>query len=114
MKYLILSVVALFALGSCSPAEVSLPLPKDQLTEVLIDIHLAEAAVQELPVDRRDTVLRVLYAEILQQHGLDSATFDSAIVLIRKQPKLMDGMYTSILDSLRVMGIRAGQPATDR
>lgn len=109
-----LITLLIFGGSSCGPPKPTLPMEREALVDILIDIHLAEAAVQELPIGRRDTILDVLYQEIRKQHQIDSAELAAVLLEIRREPTLVDPVYQEVLDSLAVLGATNQEPSQRR
>ena len=106
MKYIpILLLVMLLVMllqAGCGRVEPALPLSETQMVDILVDVHLAEGAVQELPIAERDSSLNRLYDRIMADHEVDRADFDAAMAVLRKEPEMINRVYTAVLDSLNV------------
>lgn len=85
---------------ACSNPEPVLPIAEEKLVKVLADIHVAEAAMQNLTGDRKDSVAQVYYEQIEKIHGIERTLVDSAIIMMRKNPKLISKTYTLVLEEL--------------
>ncbi|MBK9175116.1 MAG: DUF4296 domain-containing protein [Flavobacteriales bacterium] len=105
MRYALIALLVLFA--SCSERE-AVPegvMPRDEFTEVLLEMTLTEARMnheitslqQELPPMRR------YYAGIFTAHGIDSLAFRRSFDHYAMRPREMQGIYEAVVEQLRVM-----------
>lgn len=102
IKFYIILIVVL--VGGCAREEVvPLPLPKDKLVDVLIDVHLAEAMLDKLPSLDQDTVGKVYYQMIFREHEINRADFDESMNILREDPERLNLLYEEILDTLNVL-----------
>jgi hypothetical protein len=99
MRYC-LTFIILFFLMACTEEGPDLPIPEDKLVKVLVDVHLAEAALQGLGGLVRDSTANVYYDQIAQRHDIERADLDSTIISIRKDPKAITKIYTKVLEEL--------------
>jgi len=77
-----------------------LPMDRTKLIQVLADMHTAEAALQTLINETKDSVAEVYYKQIYQIHGVDKATIDEAMHVLQSQPILLQEVYEDLLDTL--------------
>ncbi len=73
------------------------PVSEEKLTQVLFDIHTAEALVEGEVQDIRDSIARVYYAQICQKHNITQADFDSTMAVYTRNPVLLDTIYNRVL-----------------
>ncbi|HRH02075.1 MAG TPA: DUF4296 domain-containing protein [Bacteroidia bacterium] len=103
-KYLLVFSLLGFA-NSCTTNSDGLPdnlIGRDSMITVLIDIHIADAAVnlssfnqQELPPDKEK-----LFREIYSKHGLTKAKFDSSFIYYSQHPELFEKIYEDVIIGL--------------
>jgi hypothetical protein len=98
-------LTALLFLSACVKPETPPPgvIPKDQMTEILIDIHVAEAQVSHLNLRSYDS-MQVAYngfeRDIFQKYRVDSTSYNQSYQYYLRNPKLMEEIYTAVVDSL--------------
>lgn len=97
--------------ASCQTKEQA-PIPPEQLSAILIEVHLAEAYSSLM---HRDTAagtaknldsLGIYYKHILSKHKLTPRAFDSVVQWYRFHPAQMDSVYAKVVahfDSLQTM-----------
>lgn len=105
MKYLasFLLLLSLFVFSRCQtnekPANV---LGKEKMVNLLVDLHLVEAFVNS-NYPMTDSA-RYLYKKwedsTLKAHGTDHIAFDSSMAYYKRNIKLLDEIYVSVVDSL--------------
>jgi hypothetical protein len=90
--------------ASCHPeAEAKRPaLPESTIRSVLLDMHLADAAVDKQggSFEGRNLTRDALYEQILAQQGLRRSEFDSAYRYYLQDPARLDSLYTRMLRQL--------------
>ncbi len=96
-KYLFL---LLFALAACTTDKEPQPLSDEVLIAVLADIHIAEAALQRLPRNYKDTVSQRYYDEVAAIHNLSRMELDSSLYWLRARPREMARIYQAVFELL--------------
>lgn len=95
---------------SCSNEDKILTLP--ELSQVLLDLHLAEAYAQHLPKDsvQRDLKnvdsLNVWDASILKKHHVTEKRFSVSMEWYKNHPELLDSAYQKMLSELTIMATK--------
>ena len=73
---------------------------EDKLVEVLIDVHVAEAAVQMLRGATKDSVINAYYDQIFEIYGLKREDFETTMELYRNDPKRMEELYAKVMTEM--------------
>ncbi len=81
-----------------------LPLKEEELITVLRDIHIAEAAMQNLIGITKDSVGEIYYEQTLNLHNIKKADFDSSMVILRRDPDRLGLIYDKIIEELEAVG----------
>jgi hypothetical protein len=97
MRIISFLVCCLLFFTGCSKDE-SLPIERDKLIKVLLDVHIAEAAMVHLSTLNKDSVAGEYYRQVFQRHNLDQATFDSCIHILKRNPAMTDEIYERIAE----------------
>jgi len=98
--------ILLLWIGCHHPAE-NLAVPKDKLVPVLVDIHVARAAVQNASPGVRDSLYEDYFKRICAIHQLDMDSVRHDLDILTRDPDRMEGYYmevVEVLDSLSVRG----------
>lgn len=82
-----------------------LPIDTSQLIPLLVDLHLAESLVIEVPVQIRDSVQAVYIEKILEEHQISQATLDSLMWIVRSEPEWIAEVFTAVSDSLAIQEV---------
>lgn len=108
---IIILLAAVFFGIACEPSDELIPPPadllsKEQMTSLLIDLHIAEAKMSYTDVRNADST-EVLYRNyeyaIFAEHGTtDSAYFRSYEYYLDNMEEMED-IYTAVVDSFSVM-----------
>ena len=93
----ILFILAVILTG-CRPRGV---LSSHQMREVLVDLHKTEALMQVHNMTRGHYEDRdYYYAQVLEQHHITQAQFDSSLVWYTAHPQLFDKIYPKVIAQL--------------
>ncbi|MEY2760357.1 MAG: hypothetical protein RLZZ96_257 [Bacteroidota bacterium] len=110
-KFYLLLFVAMFG---CSEKTSSDRLEQEKMAQILADIHIDEAIVQNMNVGSTDTAV-VLFHEMskkmLKKRGLDSAMVSKSLESYVKDPAAFIKLYTRVNE---IIEDRAKKAATKR
>ncbi|WP_316821282.1 DUF4296 domain-containing protein [Pedobacter gandavensis] len=97
-----LYILSLFLLiSACKPGIPKDIIQPDQMPGVLSDIHVADAYITAIPqVDSAKKVAASYYMGIYKKYGIDSAILARSMVYYNDNPKLLDEIYTRVVDDL--------------
>ena len=100
LKYFIL--LTFFIITSCDSEIQEDVINKEKMVEILIDMHLAEEAIENLSFDK-DT-LEALFArkeqEILDKYSISEELYRKSYSYYFFEPEELDKVYAVMLDSL--------------
>lgn len=99
-RYWTAQIMLVVLLTACQSSPGNLSVPKEQMVDVLIDVHTAEAAISYLFGEKRDSFARQYYQEIYTIHGLTEAEFDQAMQELRQDHLLMAEVYRQVLEKV--------------
>jgi hypothetical protein len=89
----------LLALSGCVEETASDRLDQEKMAQILADVHIDEATIQNMHLGNADTSL-VLYHELskisLKKRGLDSATVSKSFGSYVKDPEAFVKLYTRV------------------
>ena len=101
MHRLIPFLVALFFLSvSCKKELPKGILPKEQMAELMTQVHLIDGYISNLPSDSSRKVMIPLYQQLFQQYDLDSASFTKNLDYYLGNPALTEDAYQDVLSNL--------------
>lgn len=82
----------------------SVIMSEDAMTRYLIDLHIAEAQVQNLRLkkDSSDMVFGLYEKHLLETNGLTDSLFIRSYNYYLENPQLMENIYESVVDSISV------------
>ena len=90
-----LSLIVLLFLAGCEE-EQTLPIEKETLVPVLMDIHLAEVALQQVGKLSRDSVQEVYFGQVFAIHDVQKEDFDKTVEIMRRDPLLLQEIYNEV------------------
>ena len=102
MRLFVLIFVGLLGVTGCRQEAPELPLSDDLLIEVLMDLHLAEASMQRVPVQWRDSLGADIRSRVAVSYGLTPDELQSIIGQLQLQPEKSAALYDSVIARLEV------------
>lgn len=75
-------------------------LAEDKMIAVLLDIHLAEAAVQTEKNAQKDSLLYLYYQDIYRIHNITQDDFERNLEAWFDNPEIADKLYEKVVESL--------------
>ncbi|OON68580.1 DUF4296 domain-containing protein [Hymenobacter sp. CRA2] len=108
---LVLSLATLLFSQCDRPEDPTPPaklLPRGQMVELLVDMHLTEARVEasRLPPDSAHVLYRQQAREIFWRHSTDEATFKQSLQYYGVHGKDLEEIYGAVVDSLGVRELK--------
>jgi len=96
MRDIFFILMLTIGVGACSSEEESLPIPEDRLAKVLVDVHFAEAAMQDVPASIRDSMGLVYYNQIYKIHDITEQELNKSLRLIKEDPEKLEDVYEKV------------------
>ncbi|MCQ2334936.1 MAG: DUF4296 domain-containing protein [Paludibacteraceae bacterium] len=91
-------LVLLFGLWSCRPSSV---LSNDKMVDVITDLHKAEAIIQAAGMNySHEEECRAYYAQVLEEHSVTQAEFDSSMMWYAAHPSFFQRVYPRVIARL--------------
>ena len=85
--------------SGCEEEQV-LPIEKEILVPVLMDIHVAEVALQQVGKLNRDSMQEVYFGQVFDIHQVRKEDFESTIELMRRDPVLLREIYDEVYSKM--------------
>jgi len=104
-KTAIVIFVLLMAACSSKDKKVHIPatiIPQEQMVQVLVDFHLAEAAIQRAKQDGRDVnmISNFYYASLLKKHHITRKKFNESLLFYSNNLKELENIYKDVVTEL--------------
>ena len=90
-----------FAFSACHLDSHNLPIQKDKLIPVLIDIHMVEAVVDNDSQAMKDSLTALYYPQIFAKHNIAAKDFDSTVKFMNERPQLMHDIYEDVMKEIQ-------------
>lgn len=106
-NWLCLLLAGTLLVSACQPAEDKRPdnmIPREQMADILADIHLAEARVSRLGLGSSDSsniVYKRLEKQILKKFKVNTAAYTDSYIYYSAHPVEMDTLYKRVLEILK-------------
>ena len=80
-------------------------LDKEKFVEVMVDVHLVEAAINQKFIKVNDSTQASYryYKHLFEKHEINRTDFDSTFNYYMRHPKLMSEIYIQVHDSLQAL-----------
>ncbi len=79
-------------------------LEREQLVDVLVDIHLADGVTNDRKFNRMYDVDSIdILSPILEKHQVNRQMFDTTLIVYSQHPELFDQVYNEVLIKLNLM-----------
>lgn len=92
-------LLAGFLLIACEQPE-QLVMEENQLAYILADLHVAEAALQNVYASKKDSLAKIYYEQVFQIHRIERAELDSAMAVLHRNPDIQQEVYTRVMEIL--------------
>lgn len=80
-----------------------LRMERAKLVALLADIHLAEAAMNNVYGKAKDSLAILYYDQVYAIHGVNPLLFEEQIAILKKQPELMASIYEEVLIKVQAL-----------
>ncbi len=92
-----------FVFGACQGAgEKTIDrYSEEELTELIVDISIARAAVAPLPHEKADSVRKIYYEQIAEIHAMDVSEINTILEELSKEPDRLRFHFQQAADSIR-------------
>jgi hypothetical protein len=70
------------------------------MVNILCDLHIAEGAADLLDGTKKDSILKIYYAQVFEIQGVEEATFKKDLDLLKEDPVEMTKIYKWVTDTL--------------
>lgn len=104
-KTIILTAITILILGCgtkrTSQEQYHLPIQKDKLVHIMIDLAIAESAAASYRVNLRDSVRNVYRYQLEKVHNVSITKIDSTLELLYENTLLNQELQKRVIDSLK-------------
>jgi hypothetical protein len=100
ISYKLLILFTFIIIFSCNKQGIDLPIEKDKLIQILADVQLAEALIQDERSEFKDSLSVVYYQQIFDKYGVNRALFDTSMSRLGSNPDMMEEIYTQVIKNI--------------
>ncbi|MGL1888987.1 MAG: DUF4296 domain-containing protein [Reichenbachiella sp.] len=114
-KFFIIVFAFVLTVMSCANKDNKNVLSKDEMTSILIDIHLLESKIVllKLKSDSMKRIYNTLEVEIMELHGTNKVDYEKNYRYYVGHPIILEEIYGRVVDSLNVIN-QVAQVASDK
>jgi len=97
-------IYLLLVFSACGNSEKDEVLDQNKMVDILIDLHLAEATVENigLNTDSAASLYKYLEKQVYDSHEISDSLYLRSINYYMENPKQLDRIYSIVVDSLSV------------
>jgi hypothetical protein len=101
----LLFVLLIVASWSCNNGQdtLKLPIPREKLRAVLMDLYLAGSAAELHPSSNKDSLQQLYLTEICKIHGITPEVIASCNQVMQQNLKMNAELQKEVLDSLNLV-----------
>ncbi len=95
----------LIALITCKKKDqkYNLPIPRNELKSLLVDLYIAGAATEVNPAKNKDSLKQIYHTEICKIHKMTSKQIAEITEQLHSMPKINSEIQREVLDSMNKM-----------
>ena len=97
---LILLMVFSFGCDNYAPKQGKPTIEEAKMAEMVTDVHIIEAYLQNVGAKQRDSVKTVLYREFFEMYKIDTAEFYKNQRIYYNNPEAVEKLYEDVLNNL--------------
>lgn len=105
MRLTLIGLVILFLGNSCGEKIPEGVVPQQEMSALLLDIHLADGQLASMPIDSARIYRDAYYHAIFNRYGIDSTAFEQSVTFYSTRPYLMNDLYISIERKLEALNM---------
>jgi hypothetical protein len=83
-----------------------LKIPRNKMVAIMVDLHVAEIAIQEYPQEQQDSIKMIYVTQIFEIHKTDKKLFEENYASLLKKPVLNSNVQSEVLDSIKVLNLK--------
>lgn len=103
-SFLFFGCLLIISLSACTKNEVSIPsdiIPKDSMVYIMMDVHLAEAAVKTAAADTNYKLnIKTYYDLIYKKYNITDSNFNKSLKFYTDNPVLLEQIYQKIAEEM--------------
>lgn len=85
---------------SCQQKEQPLTVEEAAWINILVDIHLAEASIQNAVPNQKDSISDLYYEQVFKIHKIEKKDFMDNLLIMEKNPKMINEIYSKVMEEL--------------
>lgn len=109
-SFLLLACCLSLFLPACETTEEKPQIPEEKMVKVLADIHIAEAALQTLRGQTKDSMSQTYYHQIYAIHEVDSLEVQETLQAMRENPDKMKALYDKVMERVEKLNAKSKDP----
>jgi len=91
-------------ISACKESKPKDIIPKDKMTNILLDVYIGEGKISALSVKRDSSlaIFDVYEGRIFEKHQVERETYKKSLSYYYDHPMELEEIYNSVMDSLNV------------
>ncbi len=100
MRFAWWAPVLAITLCCCSAKTADTPIDIKKMAQIVADVHVAEAALQNYNTTLRDSLMQVYYEQIFYIHKISQEDFIKTMDQIKQDPANIEALYKEVLEEI--------------
>lgn len=76
---------------------MQLPIEDKKLIDILCDVHILEGAIQNAPLDLKDSLAKLYYDQVYEKHQISESDFRNSLEVLENNPNYLSKFYNEVL-----------------
>jgi hypothetical protein len=104
--FFLFAIISLFPSCKKDPSKYDLPIEREKINNILLDLYLAGAATEMDTVANKDSLKQIYLTEICAIHKISEEELKKALSRLNEKYVVNGAIQREILDSLAVMNLQ--------
>ncbi len=91
----------IFLAASCQESEETYSIEEEKMINILVDIHISEAAAQQGDISHRDSLRTVYYDQVFEIHEVSKSKYEADMELLKRDAERLTQTYDKVIEKLK-------------
>jgi len=87
---------------------------EDKMTSILVDLHIAEAAILSANKAQKDSIGGVYFKQVFEMHKIQDSLFYQNLEIISKNPKMTEAIYEKVIEKIEKLNIKNNKSTVEK
>ncbi len=97
----ILLISTFLITGGCQQNEMEYGIEEEVMVNILMDMHICEAASLQGDISQRDSLRNLYYNQIFKVHDVPKEKYEEDMEILKRDAKKLTELYDKVIDQLK-------------